>query len=71
MKNLNDSIHICRQQRLVTSMFRAPIDFDFNSIGKVFIREINAINLPIISIQKNGELRKEKQSLKIKNNFRK
>jgi len=35
------------------------IDLDLNSnicgsIGKVFIREINAINLPFISIQKNG-----------------
>jgi hypothetical protein len=75
MKNLNDTIHICRRQRLLTSMFRAPelskydfflmfiinrlIDLDLNSnvcgsIGKVFIREINAINLPFISIQKNG-----------------
>jgi len=66
MKNLNDSIDICRQQRLVTSMFRAPIDFDFNSIGKCFIREINAMNLPLISIQKNGELKRRRKHLKMK-----
>ncbi|CAF0851377.1 unnamed protein product [Rotaria sordida] len=58
IKNINDAIHICRRQRLITSMLRAP-ESNLNSavdqpIGKIFIREINAINLPLISLQKNG-----------------
>ncbi|CAF2140955.1 unnamed protein product [Rotaria magnacalcarata] len=58
IKNINDAVHICRQKRLVTSMLRAP-ESNLNSvvcqpIGKIFIREINAMNLPLISLEKNG-----------------
>ncbi|CAF2738851.1 unnamed protein product [Rotaria sp. Silwood2] len=59
IKNINDAINICRRKRLITSMLRAP-ESNLNSvvyqpIGKIFIREINAINLPLISLQKNGQ----------------
>ncbi|CAF4569669.1 unnamed protein product [Rotaria sp. Silwood1] len=58
IKNINDAIHICRRQRLITSMLRAP-ESNLNStahqpMGKIFIREINATDLPLISLQKNG-----------------
>ncbi|CAF3419460.1 unnamed protein product [Rotaria socialis] len=58
IKNINDAVHVCRQKRLVTSMLRAP-ESNLNSvvcqpIGKIFIREINAMNLPLISLEKNG-----------------
>ncbi|CAF1424178.1 unnamed protein product [Adineta steineri] len=58
IKCINDAIHICSQRRLLTSMFRTP-ESNLNPvvcrpIGKVFIREINAMNLPITSMQKNG-----------------
>ncbi|UJR27307.1 hypothetical protein I4U23_008601 [Adineta vaga] len=57
-KSINDAIHICRQRHFITSMFRAP-EFNLNldscrPIGKVFIREINAMHLPLTPVQKNG-----------------
>ncbi|CAF0871262.1 unnamed protein product [Adineta ricciae] len=57
-KSIQDATHICRQRRLVTSMFRAPeSNWNFDNcrpIGKVFIREINAVYLPSSPVHKNG-----------------
>lgn len=64
VKNLTETIEICRRQRSLTSMFRIP---DINrtyflnkSIGKLFIREINAINLPLLYRRKTKFLNKKK-----------
>ena len=60
---MNEAIDICRRRRLITSLLRAPesskryIDFHSSSNrsnGEIFIGEIHANNLPLISNQKHG-----------------